>query len=86
LNNFLTVRLIFTSNTPIDSANHGEQIETFEIFQNSNLGEQGSNFFRKLPFRMSFEPFHRLPHVIHRSIKQTKRNKLKHSKFFKIPI
>jgi hypothetical protein len=44
LNNFLIVRPIFTSNTPIDLVKQGEQTESFEIFQNANLGEQGSNF------------------------------------------
>jgi hypothetical protein len=49
LNDFLTVRPIFINNTPIDSAKQVEQIEIVEIFQNSNLGEQGSTFCQKVP-------------------------------------
>jgi hypothetical protein len=48
LNNFLTVRPIFTSNTPIHSAKQGKQNEIIQ-FLNFNLEEQGSYFTKKLP-------------------------------------
>jgi hypothetical protein len=54
-----------------------------KMFQNPNLGEQGSSFFRKLPSWKTSQPFDRFSHVIHRWIQQ-KRTKLSHQHFSKV--